>query len=308
MAFNINYLRESIASYNKLLEAKASEDDESFQSFKQELLSSGNIKSQFDEIFYSNIYPGSGYKTYISENEDDLFQVIEDAKEGNEFATYYLLDNAKQMIYYVFWKNFIGAKASGKIIKRRLDNGDFNEFISLIFIAFSKAIESFKPKVYKNGGVKIGNWQYWLGQYLKAEAISYNKERMNDPLNDAIQPDTMDPSEKGGATAWDKITGGKVRSTADDSFLDSWAELCDDPELDELCSRKVEMTKRELVAEILAQERSIPEIAAEIGVTKNTLYTAANIGGLLRKYDISQEDLAQRLHDDPDMLIQMLRK
>ena len=78
------------------------------------------------------------------------------------------------MCYYVFWKVFIGSAASAKVIKARLDNGDFSDFIGIMYVAFDKAIKSFKPKIYKDGTMKIGNWQYWFGQYLRMDAISKN--------------------------------------------------------------------------------------------------------------------------------------
>lgn len=292
---------------DRITESKADEDEEGFEDFKKELASSGSIKSQFDDIFYKSIYPGKGYKDYIDSNGEDLLTIINDAKEGNDFATFYLLNNAKQMIYYVFWKNFIGAKASGKVIQRRIANGDFNEFISLIFIAFSKAIKSFKPKVYKNGGVKIGNWAYWLGQYLKMDAIAYNRDKMNDPTESALRPDTMEQSEKSSATAWDKLTSDIATSNVDDDFLDSWEDFTRDPSLNEPVSRKIDIPKRKILADVFSQEKTIPEIAADLGVTKNTLYSAVNIGSLLKKYNINQDDLAKYLHNDPDVLINALR-
>ncbi len=284
-------------------------DRDDYREFRAQLQSNTGLNQKFDKEFFNAIYPGSGYKNYVEETGEDLATIIQDAKDGNEYAECYLLIAARKMCYYVFWKVFIGSAASQKVIAARLANGDFGDFIGIMFIAFDKAIKSFKPRVYKDGEMKIGNWQYWFGQYLRMDCISENKSRMKDPLDDAIAPDGMDDSEKGGATAWDKVTGEEHASHLEtDDFWDSWKEFCEDPELQEPCSKKVDKPKRKLVADILAGEKTLPEIAAEWGVAKNTLYAAANVGPLLKKHDVDQSELAQRLHTDPDKVLRMLRK
>lgn len=293
--------------FNEIFRENSAEDDpEGFEEFKQELTNNGEIKSQLDNTFYKSIYPGQGYNDYLKSNENDLLKIIDDAKNGNDFATYYLLNKAKQMIYYVFWKNFIGAKASPKIIKRRLDNGEFNDFISLVFIAFAKAIKSFKPSVYRSGEVKIGNWQYWLGQYLRMDAIAYNRDKMADPSENALNPDTMEKSEKGSASAWDKLTAD-ISQNDEDDFLDSWADFCTDPSLDEPVSKRLPISRRQILADVLSQKETIPEVAKKYDVAKNTIYSAISIGDLLKKYNISQEEFARHLHNDPDGIVRTLR-
>ena len=211
------------------------------------------------------------------------------------------------MCYYIFWKVFIGSAASAKVIKARLDNGDFSDFIGIMYIAFDKAIKSFKPKIYKDGTMKIGNWQYWFGQYLRMDAISENIQRAKDPNENALNPDGMDDSEKGGATAWDKLTGDNATKLDFDDFASDWREFCNDPEMNESASKKVNVPKRKILAMAL-RGKSIPEIASELGVAKNTIYAAMDFGNLLKKYDIDQNELARKLHDDPDLVIGMLER
>lgn len=296
----------------KLFEALGVDNIESFDrsdylEFRNELESNGSLSSKFDAEFFNAVYPGSGYKAYIESVEGDLQKIIEDAKNGNEYAECYLIIAARKMCYYVFWKVFIGASASRKVIKARLDNGDFGEFIGIMYIAFDKAIKSFKPKVYKDGTMKIGNWQYWYGQYLRMDAISENIKRSKDPNEDALNPDGMDDSEKGGATAWDKLTGDNATELDVDDFSADWRDFCNDPEMNQSASKKVDVPKRKILAMVL-KGKSIPEIASELDVAKNTIYAAMNVGDLMKKYNIDQGELAQKLHNDPDFIIGCLEK
>lgn len=293
--------------FRESIENDTSISKNDYDEFKQELINNGELSSKFDKEFFDAIYPGKGYKNYVESVDEDLGTIIQDAKDGSEYAECYLLIAARKMAYYVFWKVFIGAKATSKVISARLDNGDFGEFISLMFIAFDKAIKSFKPKVYKDGTMKIGNWQYWFGQYLRMDCISENIKRMKDPNEGALNPDGMESSEKGGASAWDKLTGDNASFIETNDFISSWKELCDDPELDEPCSKKVDYPKRQLIADIL-EGKSLPEIAKKFDVSKNTLYSAANIGELLAIYDIDQGELARELHNNPERIVGMLRK
>lgn len=282
-------------------------DKNDYMEFRNELKANGSLSSKFDEEFFNSVYPGSGYKAYVASVNDDLRKIIEDAKAGNEYAECYLIIAARKMCYYIFWKVFIGSAASGKVIKARLDNGDFSDFIGIMYIAFDKAIKSFKPKVYKDGTMKIGNWQYWFGQYLRMDAISENVKRAKDPNENALNPDGMDDSEKGGATAWDKLTGDNATELDVDDFSADWRDFCNDPEMNESASKKVDVPKRKILAMVL-KGKSIPEIASELDVAKNTIYAAMNVGDLMKKYNIDQGELAQKLHNDPDFIIGCLEK
>lgn len=282
-------------------------DKNDYMEFRNELKANGSLSSKFDEEFFNAVYPGSGYKDYVASVDEDLGKIIEDAKAGNEYAECYLIIAARKMCYYVFWKVFIGSAASGKVIKARLDNGDFSDFIGIMYIAFDKAIKSFKPKIYKDGTMKIGNWQYWFGQYLRMDAISENIQRAKDPNENALNPDGMDDSEKGGATAWDKLTGDNATELDVDDFSADWREFCNDPEMNESASKKVDVPKRKILAMAL-RGKSIPEIASELDVAKNTIYAAMDFGDLLKKYSIDQRELARKLHDDPDFVIGMLER
>ena len=296
----------------KMTEALGVENIESldrndYMEFRNELKANGSLSSKFDDEFFNSVYPGSGYKAYVASVGEDLGKIIEDAKAGNEYAECYLIIAARKMCYYVFWKVFIGSAASAKVIKARLDNGDFSDFIGIMYIAFDKAIKSFKPKIYKDGTMKIGNWQYWFGQYLRMDAISENIQRAKDPNENALNPDGMDDSEKGGATAWDKLTGENATEIDVDDFSADWRDFCNDPEMNESASKKVNVPKRKILAMAL-KGKSIPEIASELDVAKNTIYAAMDFGDLLKKYGIDQRDLAKKLHDDPDLVIGMLER
>lgn len=282
-------------------------DKNDYIEFRNELKANGSLSSKFDDEFFNSVYPGRGYKDYVASVGEDLGKIIEDAKAGNEYAECYLIIAARKMCYYIFWKVFIGSAASAKVIKARLDNGDFSDFIGIMYIAFDKAIKSFKPKIYKDGTMKIGNWQYWFGQYLRMDAISENIQRAKDPNESALNPDGMDDSEKGGATAWDKLTGDNATKLDFDDFASDWREFCNDPEMNESASKKVNVPKRKILAMAL-RGKSIPEIASKLGVAKNTIYAAMDFGNLLKKYDIDQNELARKLHDDPDLVIGMLER
>lgn len=282
-------------------------DRNDYMEFRNELKANGSLSSKFDDEFFNSVYPGSGYKAYVASVGEDLGKIIEDAKAGNEYAECYLIIAARKMCYYVFWKVFIGSAASAKVIKARLDNGDFSDFIGIMYIAFDKAIKSFKPKIYKDGTMKIGNWQYWFGQYLRMDAISENIQRAKDPNENALNPDGMDDSEKGGATAWDKLTGENATEIDVDDFSADWRDFCNDPEMNESASKKVNVPKRKILAMAL-RGKSIPEIASELDVAKNTIYAAMDFGDLLKKYGIDQRDLARKLHNDPDFVIGMLER
>ena len=282
-------------------------DKNDYIEFRNELKANGSLSSKFDDEFFNSVYPGRGYKDYVASVGEDLGKIIEDAKAGNEYAECYLIIAARKMCYYIFWKVFIGSAASAKVIKARLDNGDFSDFIGIMYIAFDKAIKSFKPKIYKDGTMKIGNWQYWFGQYLRMDAISENIQRAKDPNENALNPDGMDDSEKGGATAWDKLTGENATEIDVDDFSADWREFCNDPEMNESASKKVNVPKRKILAMAL-RGKSIPEIASKLGVAKNTIYAAMDFGDLLKKYDIDQNELARKLHDDPDLVIGMLER
>ena len=282
-------------------------DKNDYIEFRNELKANGSLSSNFDYEFFNSVYPGRGYKDYVASGGEYLCKIIEDAKAGNEYAECYLIIAARKMCYYIFWKVFIGSAASAKVIKARLDNGDFSDFIGIMYIAFDKAIKSFKPKIYKDGTMKIGNWQYWFGQYLRMDAISENIQRAKDPNENALNPDGMDDSEKGGATAWDKLTGDNATEIDVDDFSADWRDFCNDPEMNESASKKVNVPKRKILAMAL-RGKSIPEIASKLGVAKNTIYAAMDFGNLLKKYDIDQNELAKKLHDDPDLVIGMLER
>ena len=262
----------------------------------------GELNSQFDELFIMT----SSAKEY----EGDLERAIEDAKDGNSDAELYLLNRCKKMIFYIFWTNFIGKEASKKVVKTRIDNGEFEDFLALVYIAFDKAIKAFKPSAYDN--MKLGNFQYYLGRYLKAEAISWNIKEKEDPTMDSIRPDgmTSETESKGAGTgnAWDFLVGGtEDESTAD--FIEDWKLFAKSPELNEPLSKKVKTPRKKVLAQILDGKKSIPDIAKDLDVTKTTIYTAiSDVGKVLKDYGIDRRTMTRVLKTDPDAILKPLNE
>lgn len=252
--------------------------------------------------FYKAVYPGKGYDKYVEENEKDLKKIIEDAKNSNDFAECYLILNSKARIFGVFWDNFIGRAASNAVKRRRINNNEFNDFIGLIFIAFDKAIRSFDLKKYTD--LKLGNWQYWFGQYLKREAISENIRNMNETPADSIHPDTVSNEDDKG-NYWDKIAMTDDAPYEGD-FDDNWIKFCNSKEMNSTFTNKIDLKKRDLLADVLRGDRSINMIASDYGVAGNTIRVAMNVGYILDKYGISQEELARNLRDDSDFVLRAL--
>lgn len=262
----------------------------------------GELNSQFDEMF--------AMTSAAEDYKDDLEGAIEDAKDGNDDAELYLLNKCKKMIFYVFWTNFIGKEASKKVAKIRIANGEFEDFLALVYIAFDKAIKAFKPSAYDN--MKLGNFQYYLGRYLKAEAISWNTKEKEDPTADSIRPDgmTSETESKGAGTgnAWDTLVGGtEDESTAD--FIEDWKLFAKSPELNEPLSKKVKTPRKKVLAQVLTGKKSIPDIAKDLDVTKTTIYTAiSDVGKVLKDYGIDQQTMAKVLKTDPDAILKPLNE
>lgn len=256
----------------------------------------GVLNSQFDELF--------AMTDKAREYEDDLIGAIFDAKEGDDDAEIFLLNKCKKMIFYTFWTNFIGKEASKKVIRMRIANGEFGDFLSLVYIAFEKAIKAFNPDEYQD--MKIGNFQYYLGRYLKAEAISYNNKEDDDPTKGAVNPDgmTSETESKGAGTgnAWDSMVGG-AEDEHDADFIEDWKEFCRDPRMNEPLSKKISTPRKVVIAKVLTGEKTVPQIADELGVTKATLYSALDIGDILKDHGITQSEMARYLKNDPDAIL-----
>lgn len=272
-------------------------EDEDVDDIETEDTGYGSLNSEFNKIF--KLTPES------LKYADNLEEAIFDAKNGNDDAELYLLNKSKNMIFSVFWKNFIGKEASKRVMKLRISNGAFHDFVSLIYIAFEKAVKAFDPKKYSK--IKIGNFQYYLGRYLKAEAISYNIKKSSDPLDSAISPDGMDSEnkEEGNRSAWDSFVGGKEDEYERD-FIDSWKDFCNDPRMNDYLSKKVKKPLRQVLKTVLSGKYSIPQIAEKLGITKASLYNAIDIGDILKDYNIDQSELSKYLRSDPDLLLKYL--
>lgn len=271
-------------------------EDEDFDDIETEDTGYGSLNSEFNKIF--KLTPES------LKYADNIEEAIADAKDGNDDAELYLLNKSKNMIFHVFWKNFIGKEASKRVMKLRIANGAFNDFVSLIYIAFEKAVKAFDIKKYSK--IKIGNFQYYLGRYLKAEAISYNTKNKSDPLDSAISPDGMDTEkEEGNRSAWDSFVGGK-EDEYDSDFIDSWKDFCNDPRMNDSLSKKVKKPLRQVLKTVLSGKYTIPQIAEKLGITKASLYNAIDIGDILKDYNIDQSEMSKYLRTDPDLLLKYL--
>lgn len=262
----------------------------------------GELNSQFDEMF--------AMTSAAEEYEDNLEDAVEDAKGGNSDAELYLLNKCKKMIFYVFWTNFIGKETPKKVAKIRIANGEFEDFLALVYIAFDKAIKAFKPSAYDN--MKLGNFQYYLGRYLKAEAISWNTKEKEDPTADSIRPDGMTSETEskcaGTGSAWDTLVGGTEDESTTD-FIEDWKLFAKSPELNKPFSKKVKTSRKKVLAQVLTGEKSIPDIAKDLGVTKTTVYTAiSDICKILKDYGIYQQAIAKALKTDPDAVLKPLNE
>lgn len=262
----------------------------------------GALNTQFNNIF--------AMTPKAEKYEDDLLSAIEDAKDGDVDAEIFLLNKSKKMIFHVFFSNFIGKEAPKKVIAVRISNGEFDDFLDLVYIAFNKAIKAFKPDVYDD--IKIGNFQYYLGKYLKAEANSWNLKEKKDPVTGSIHPDgmTSETESKGAGTgnAWDSFVGG-TEDEATLDFIEDWKDFAKSPEMNEPFSKKVKTTRKKVFAQVLAGEKSISDIAKDLGVTKTTVYTAINsIGKILKDYGIDQRTFAKILKTDPDAILKPLKR
>lgn len=268
---------------------------------------------ELDDKFFNYFKVGPGYEDYIKGK--DFKEILNDAKgkstsEDEEFAKYYLIVNSRKRLYGVFWKNFIGANATDSIRKARLLQGAFEDFCGIIYLALEKALESFGKG--KRGGysgdVDLKGWQYWFGQYVMGDAKAHNIANMQDPLEQAINPDGMiGPEGETSASLWDKLMGDNASELDFSEFHYNWKDLAADPKLSEPI--KGGSTMAEVIAAYFAGD-SIADIASNLNVAKNTL--RYNIfpafGELCIKYGIDQGELSDMLHNDPDFLISTLKK
>lgn len=281
---------------NKLYEAilneteKLTESDDGY----------GFLNSQFDETFAMT----DAAKEYEVGNLNDA---IAAAKKGDDDAELFLLNKSKKMIFHVFWDNFIGKSAPKKVIKMRLANDEFGDFLSLVYIAFEKAIKAFDPGKYND--IKIGNFQYYLGRYLKAEAISWNKKEEDDPTSSSVRPDGMNSETEskgaGNGNAWDSLVGGSEDESNLD-FIEDWKDFCNDPRMNEPLSKKVSASRKSILSKLL-QGKSVPQLADELGITKATAYSNINFGDILKDYGIDQSQMAKVLSVDPDAILNPLK-
>lgn len=139
-------------------------ETEAFNSFIPPTQYKRSVKKVADEIATNPSEVGS------DENAPLLIQM---AQEGDRDAMMVLYRKSRQMIAYVFWKNFIGAK---KFAGRRLDRGDDDLFATEAWDAMEKALQSFDVSRYVGEPDVLKKWNYWFNRYLKYTAIRLNRE------------------------------------------------------------------------------------------------------------------------------------
>ena len=274
----------------------------------------GNI---FDENFF--ISP-KAEQDYLNKVNGDFDTIISDARNGKDIAMVYLIKQSKNRLLNVFWKYFIGSNLSNKGKAQRISNGDFDDFCnSLIVEGAYKAIKAFDESKYLKDTDKLHSWEYYLGQYVMKEAFMENNRNYGkDPTEGAVHPDDESiTSSDTAATGWDKVSqnssieGRFADASNIDEFDKSWKQLCHDSALRN--DKKYPWNK--VLSDILSGNE-VSQVAAKYGASKSTIRnkifkTSTGEGllnSLMKKYNITQEELVQKMHDKgADMLVKELR-
>ena len=120
---------------------------------------------------------------------------------------------------------------------------------------------------------------------------------------------TSESESKGAGTgnAWDSFIGGS-EDEHEEEFFSDWKDFCNDPRINEPLSKKVSTPRKAVLAKVLAGDKTIPQIADELGVTKATLYSALNIGSILKDHGIDQSEMSRYLRTDPDAILNPLKE
>ena len=234
-----------------------------------------------------------------------------------------------------FWK-FLGPNPTSR--KIRIENGDFEVYLGMVYETMPEILKSFKPK-YDSMKALCKGLQWWSRGYLKAETERENKNRakqgddFNSGLLDKKSPITK--MEHPDQSLDDGKDWGRIESEAnlysnvedqDYEFKEKWVKLCKDP----IFSSTKGIAKhnwKNMMAMVLNGDK-IEDVAKANGVTASYVRTGlfsnnfsvdwrkfdpelgneGLIQGLLNKYDIDAEAFASGLRSDPDFVVGELKK
>lgn len=235
-----------------------------------------------------------------------------------------------------FWM-FLGPDTRSR--KIRIDNGDFEIYLGMVYETLPKILKSFKPETYDSLESLCKGLQWWSRGYLKEATVVENASRAEagEDYNPSLlgnkskitKIERPDQAEEGGR-GWDRIDDeiGLYSSVDDQDFEveEKFKELAQDPIFD---SQKgiAKHNWKNIMAMALDGDK-IEDIAAENGVSasyvRNGLFSTnfsidwskfdpelgnkGLIQGLLNKYDISMEDFAQLLKDNPGFIVSTLKR
>lgn len=266
---------------------------------KAEKLCESNSSKDLGNIF-DNYYKldSKVEQKFLNDNNNDFDSILQAARDGDSTAKIYLIKSCKNRLLKVFWVNFLGKSANGKIIRARIANGDFEDFLGIVYDAFDKAINSFDESRYVDGTDKLHSFQYWMGQYAKNDSIASNVASNKDLINRSIHPDSMsgdsDDENNTSDRQWDKLTAGlseKNTIEEEDAFLSQWKKAAQDPEW----KGKYPWGK---ILKYLLKGNSVADTATKFGCSKNTIrnkiFTIDDTPGMLEriltKYELTIDD------------------
>lgn len=235
-----------------------------------------------------------------------------------------------------FW-TFLGPNPTMR--KVRINNGDFELYLGMVYETLPKILKSFKPETYDSLEAICKGLQWWSRGYLKEATIVENKARAKQGdgynsslLNDKSQitkverPDQATEEGRG----WDRIESeaNLYSSVEDEDFEveEKFKKLANDP----IFSSQKGIAKhnwKNIMAMALNGDK-IEDIARVNNVTptyvRNGLFSTnfsvdwskfdpelgnkGLIQGLLNKYDISMEDFAKLLKNNPGFIVNVLKK
>ena len=217
--------------------------------------------------------------------------LIQMAQEGNRDAQMVLYRKSRQMIAYVFWKNFIGNK---KFAPRRLDRGDDDVYATEAWDAMQKALDSFDVSRYMGEPDVLKKWNYWFNRYLKYLAIRLNREIDRQGFTgigdvSGLQVHSMPRDDEG--EEFDNVSLSDPSHTGDIDLDASLERYMQDLQRDMETSRKKEQLYKILQARM--EGHDLDTIAADLGTTK------WNVRKLMRelKADMDRYGLFEDQHE-----------
>ena len=251
--------------------------------------------------------------------------------KDKELAYLFCFKIIEPMALKNFWA-FLGPnKKSQKI---RIDNGDFDVYLSIVYETMPKILKSFKPN-YDSVESLAKGLQWWSRGYLKEAGVVENHNRAkagDEDFNTGIVPKSkitkmVRPANVDDLRGWEKISGTYQVDDSDLEIEDKWIALSKDPIFD---SDKgvAKHNWRNIMAMALNGDK-IEDIAEANNISSNSLIrnglfctnfsvdwskfdpelgNKGLVQGLCNKYDISMEDFAKLLKTDPDFVVGTLQK